>query len=212
MTDEDIGQSEAGGSEPDSNEGQQPGVPDGARETARIEQDEAAWQEFLETISLFESLTPEELREIYQATDVRTLAPEETLFQQGDDARSMFAVRDGALEVRSSSPAGEDVVLAELGAGAVVGEMSIIGGGKRSATVRAAAETTLMELSREQFEQLRDQTRPVAYKIMVQLARLLERRRRETESRIDEVFEDPAAHIEQFEDQVHDLIAQLRKV
>lgn len=201
MTDEESGESRARG-----------GERDGARETARIEAMDAAWREFLETISLFESLTPEELREIYQATDVRSLEREETLFEQGDEARSMYAVRDGALEVRSSSPAGEDVVLAELGSGAVVGEMSLIGGGKRSATVRAASETTLMELSREQFEQLRDQTRPVAYKIMVQLARLLERRRRETESRIDEVFEDPAAHIEQFEDQVHDLIAQLRKV
>jgi CRP-like cAMP-binding protein len=191
---------------------QQSDQPEGVRETAKIDGEFAAFTSFLESISLFEELTPEELREIYQATRTRRLDAGETLFNQGDAAESMFAVRDGSLEVRSSSPSGEDVVLAELESGTIVGEMSIIGGGRRSATVQAASQTHLLELSRQQFEQLRQNGRPVAYKIMMRLARLLERRRRQTESRIDEVFEDPGAHIEQFEDQVHDLIAQLRKV
>lgn len=188
------------------------GVPAGARETVNIDGELAEFTSFLESIPLFENLTPEELREVYRATEFRELKEGETLFEQGDEAESMFALRDGQLEVRSSSPSGEDVVLAELDAGTIVGEMSIIGGGRRSATVEAATSSMLIELSRRQFDQLRDDDRPVAYKIMMQLARLLEKRRRETESRIDDVFEDPGSHIEQFEDQVHDLIAQLRKV
>lgn len=185
---------------------------EGVRETETMDGDLAEFTSFLESISLFEALTPEELREIYHAARTRQLESGERLFEQGDSAESMYAVREGALEVRSSSPSGEEVVLAELESGTIVGEMSIIGGGRRSATVEASAPTELLELTREQFEQLRSDGRPVAYKIMMRLARLLERRRRETESRIDEVFEDPGAHIEQFEDQVHDLIAQLRKV
>ena len=167
--------------------------------------------ELLRTCELFGDLTPEELREIVQVSEYMALEPGECLFEQGESAEAMFVVADGRLQVRSRTPVGEEVVLAELEAGAIVGEMSIIGGGERSASVEALEEANLFRLARDSFEALRAQNRPAAYKLILRLARMLGDRRRNTDARIQEVFEDPAEHLEDFETQVHEMLGQIRK-
>lgn len=167
--------------------------------------------EWLGELSLFETLGPDELEEIADLCESRRLEAGETLFEQGDPARGLYALESGRLEVRAVSPAGEDVRLAELDGGSIVGEMSIIGGGKRSATVEALEESRLVELQRSAFEQLRSQGRPSAYRLILRLARVLGDRRRQTDARVRDVFEDPGEHLEEFEDQVHEMLGQIHK-
>ena len=69
------------------------------------------------------------------------------LFRAGDVADSVFVVTSGRLEV----VAGEHVIR-ELGAGAVVGELSLLTEGTRSASVRARRDSTLQEIARPSFE------------------------------------------------------------
>lgn len=160
---------------------------------------------------IFEGLTPEEIREIIQLAEYRALDKGDFLFEEGDPSDALYVVADGAMEVRSQTPGGESTVLAELGPGSVVGEMSLLGGGERSATVEALREVELFRVSRSAFDSLRSQNRPVAYKLIMRLARLLGERRRETDARIQEVFRDPAEHLESFEEQVHEMLGQLKK-
>ena len=106
---------------------------------------------------------------------------------------------------------GEDIVLAVLGSGTIVGELALIDGGPRSATVEALGDCDIYRLTRESFDALRAARNPAAYKVILNLASTVDARRRQTEARINEVFEDPAQHIDQFEGQVHDMLARLRK-
>jgi CRP-like cAMP-binding protein len=182
-----------------------------AGETTEMEAHQSEAAELFRSSELFEGLTPEEVREIIHVSERRSLEADEWLFEQGDDAEALFVVDEGDLEVISRTEVGEEVVLAQLGSEAVVGEMSIIGGGTRSASVVARSETELFRLSREAFQSLRDQDRPAAYKIIVRLAKTLGDRRRRTDARIQEVFDDPAEHLEQFEEQVHEMLGQIRK-
>ena len=133
------------------------------------------------------------------------------LFEQGDQSDALFIVGHGELEVVGRSEMGEKVVLAILGQGTVVGEMSLIEGGPRSATVRSVSECDIFRLEREAFDKLRAQRRPVAYKVILGLAATVGERRRQTDARIQEVFNDPASHIDAFESQLHEMVGRLRK-
>lgn len=161
---------------------------------------------------LFEDLEPDEIREIVQAAEKMPLQAGDVLFHQGDDAAAMYILQSGEVQVRAASPMGEDIVLAVLGSGTVVGELALIDGGPRSATVDALSDCDVYRLDRGAFNALRRQRRHAAYKVILRLAATVDDRRRQAEARIDEVFEDPEQHIDTFQSQVHELLARLRKV
>ena len=71
----------------------------------------------------------------------------DTLFRQGEDADSLYIVLEGKLSVRlEQSGDAEDQLLNELHAGDVVGEVALVAGGKRSATVVAEEPSKLARL------------------------------------------------------------------
>ncbi len=164
------------------------------------------------TTALFMNLATEEIRELLRVAERITLESGEALFSQGEEASALYVLQSGEVQVRAASELGEDIVLAMLGPGSVIGELALIDGGPRSATVEAISDCLVYRLEREAFDALREQRRPAAYKVILGLAASVDARRRQAEARIAEVFEDPAQHIDQFESQVHDMLARLRKV
>lgn len=162
-------------------------------------------------IELFGELTGGSVDEIAEIAEPVHLESGEVLFEQGDQSEAMYVLASGRLEVRAETELGDEVDLAELGPGEIVGEMSLIEGGERSASVRAVESSRLFELRRRDFERMRAEGRRAAYELLLGLARLLGRRRREAEDRVRDVFEDPEAHLEAFEQQVYTAIGRLRK-
>ncbi|MEM1347525.1 MAG: cyclic nucleotide-binding domain-containing protein [Myxococcota bacterium] len=161
---------------------------------------------------LFEGLDPEEIREIVNAAEKMPLQAGDVLFKQGTAAEALYIVQSGEIQVRAVSGGGEDVVLAVLGSSTAVGELALLDGGERSATVEALSDCDVYRLSRAAFNQLRDAQSSAAYKVILRIAAMVDGRRRQTQARINEVFEDPEQHIELFSSQVHDMLARLRKV
>lgn len=162
-------------------------------------------------IELFASLSGDEVRKVLRVCDHIHFDAGERLFEQGDDADALFIISQGELEVIGQSPMGEKVVFAILGPGTVVGEMSLIEGGPRSATVEAVSPCEIFRLSRETFDAMRQQDAPAAYKIILSLAATVDQRRRETDARVRQVFEDPDSHIDEFESQLHEMLGRMRK-
>lgn len=78
----------------------------------------------------------------------------EVLFNQGDQGDSLYIVVNGRLRVVWTDPEGVETTLAELGAGEAVGEMAVISGEPRSATVYAARDTELARLSRASVDRV----------------------------------------------------------
>ncbi len=166
--------------------------------------------EFLRTIPLFEKLDQAELKEVLRRTDPFYVEAGKTLFEQGDEASGMYVLERGEVEVRVRSDEGHDVVLAHLSNGAVIGEMALLSGGPRSATVVSVSQTQGFFLSRAEFEGLRKRGRSCAYKIVLQLARILDARLRQLEERFQQLKQDPevARHLE--EKSTSELIARAR--
>ena len=108
------------------------------------------------------------------ATTMR-LKADEILFLAGDAGDGCYRVEDGLLKVTMVSRAGSERILAFLGHGAIVGEMSIIDGLPRSASVVAVRAAVLSFLSRAAFEDFANK-HPEIYKSLVTLiaARLRE--------------------------------------
>lgn len=163
-------------------------------------------------LELFDALSPAEVGEIVDICEVLKMNSGERLFRQGDEANALYIVASGGVQVKSTTPAGAEVVLAKLGAGSVVGEMSLIAGGVRSATVDVIGEATILRLSHGAFDALRKAGSMAAYRVVLRLARILGERRRSTEARVKQVFSDPAEFLEDFESQVHEMLGRLKKV
>jgi CRP/FNR family transcriptional regulator len=75
----------------------------------------------------------------------------ETLFERGDAGDGCYWLRRGVLTVSVASANGEQRILAILGAGAIVGEIAMIDGRPRSASVRAVRDCVLTFVSRAAF-------------------------------------------------------------
>ena len=75
------------------------------------------------------------------------LAAGDVLFHEGDDADGLYVVKAGRLDVVVGGS-----VVRQMGAGAVIGELALLTGGTRSATIRARRDCRLLRVSRAAFE------------------------------------------------------------
>lgn len=100
-----------------------------------------------------------------------------TLFQAGDVGNGCYRVEEGLLKVTMESRSGNEQILTFLGPGAIVGELSMIDGLPRSASVTAVRDSTLSFVRRATFKQFAGK-HPDVYRTLVTL---LARRLRKTD-------------------------------
>jgi CRP-like cAMP-binding protein len=96
---------------------------------------------------ILQSLSDEESRRLSERVHVRVFATGEAVVRQGDPGSSLFIVMQGELKV---SIDGEQV--GTLAGGEIFGEMSLLTGENRKATVTAATEAHLVEILKEDIE------------------------------------------------------------
>jgi len=126
---------------------------------------------------LFSALSPAAISDLESELEMFTLYGGEVLFRQGDIGDSMSIVIRGRVRVTVDDKNGKANIVTELGAGELIGEMAVVTGESRSATVEAIRDTHIAKLSRSSFE--RFMTRhPLAAVQMV--SRKLARRLQET--------------------------------
>jgi small-conductance mechanosensitive channel/CRP-like cAMP-binding protein len=109
----------------------------------------------LANVDLFQTLTPEARRALAHDAADHLFAAGEAIVRQGDQGSSMFVVLKGAVTVRLE-PSGQEV--ATIAAGGFFGEMSMLTGEPRSATVRAASDVQALEIAAEDMRRLAQAT------------------------------------------------------
>jgi CRP/FNR family transcriptional regulator, cyclic AMP receptor protein len=97
-----------------------------------------------------------------------SLSADETLFLAGDTGDGCYRVDDGLLKASILSPTGSERILAIFGAGAMIGELSMIDGAPRSASVTALRDAKLQFVSRPSFDAFGTDN-PDVYKHLVAL-------------------------------------------
>ena len=101
--------------------------------------------------AILSGISADKRRELVGRFEPRTFARGERLVQQGQAPSSLYLLASGTVQVRSRDAAGEQTVLAELGPGDVVGEISLVLRRPASADVVALSAVLALALSREQF-------------------------------------------------------------
>ncbi|GAA2162794.1 MFS transporter [Pedococcus bigeumensis] len=102
--------------------------------------------------SLMHELGPDGRELVERSGELVRLHAGETLFAAGDPAGAAYSVRSGRVDVLTA-----DARVRSLGAGDVIGELSMLTGGVRSATVRARRDSVLMRIAPEAFDHALDE-------------------------------------------------------
>ncbi len=104
---------------------------------------------------IFRKLSDPECRWLAYVLRPIVLGPMERILIQGRSGSSLFLVVEGEFEVLVRQPNGKDLLVARVGGGATLGEMSLLTGAPRSATVRAAAAGgVVVEIGKDQYQPL----------------------------------------------------------
>ena len=126
---------------------------------------------FLQNHNIFKDLIPQELDIIKKFMKMTEADMGQVIFKQGSAAESMCLVLSGELEVLKAAKDGNQVKIAIVGDGQSVGEMALVDGMVRSATVKAAMLTTIVVLKRSAFDEIMQQYPRIAAKLMKGIAR-----------------------------------------
>jgi CRP/FNR family transcriptional regulator, cyclic AMP receptor protein len=129
----------------------------------------ASSSELLGTLPLFAGLAPDELGDLARVAQPFHLLRGEQLFRQGEPADGLYVIESGVLESVARLPAEQELSLAAIGPGEVIGELALVGGGSRTATVRAVEPTAGLVIERGAFDSLRASLRPGARAVMRRL-------------------------------------------
>ncbi|HPU40100.1 MAG TPA: cyclic nucleotide-binding domain-containing protein [Microthrixaceae bacterium] len=124
--------------------------------------------EHLLRIPLFAGCSTRDLDRLARATDEVTLSMGTALTRQGDIGREAFVLLSGTAEVQR-----DGATVAELGPGAVIGELALLDGGPRTATVVATTDVGVIVLNRPAFNAMLDEIPTLAHQLLVTLAHRL---------------------------------------
>jgi len=124
--------------------------------------------DLLRNVPLFRRLSQSHLNVIARHTDAHQARQGAVLTKQGQHAQEAFVIVDGRARVEVGGKA-----IAELGAGDFIGELSLIDGKPRTATVIAQTPMTLLVVRRRDFRSLRDTVPGLQEKLLVTLCERL---------------------------------------
>jgi CRP-like cAMP-binding protein len=143
-------------------------------------------REILAGSPLFDNLLPNELVMVAELFSVREYAAGDLVFNEGDVGDSMYVIAKGSVEILRKNAKGELGVIATLETPQFFGEMSLIDKEYRSATVRAKTDATLLQLTNENLHIFAKNYRNGFTWVVVNIARVLSSRLRETNRRLAE--------------------------
>ncbi|MEW6102388.1 MAG: Crp/Fnr family transcriptional regulator [bacterium] len=107
--------------------------------------------DFLRLIPIFSSLSPKELQGLSEIADIRTYKKNSLFFAKNDLATYLFIVKKGSAKVIIEHEDGREVILSILYSRDIFGEMSLLDGRPRSATVIAKDDCEVLLIARFKF-------------------------------------------------------------
>lgn len=152
-------------------------------------------------------LTPEERAELIEDTrwvadftwpqvlrladfiDIYKIGAGEILYTEGNHELYMGLIAEGFVGVRKQDMGGNIKVIAKLGPGKTFGEMSLIDGQPRSASVKTESKIVLLTLKKENFDLLIDQAPKLAVQVILKISKLMSERLRQTSGRLIDYLE-----------------------
>lgn len=148
------------------------------RKASKHEEAIARRAEALRRIDLFKSLHPEEIQRLATRLVPAPFTEGEVMSRQGAEAHWLYLIVDGRADVMVAGEKGRRRKVAELGPGEVFGEMGLMTGEPRTATVIARTDVDCYRLDKEAFQDIVRQRPGIAQEI----SRIIAERRAELDA------------------------------
>ncbi len=145
---------------------------------------------FLRQLGLLQSLTDAEFVTLAGLLDEESFEDGDVICQEGAKAQGLYILASGRINVCKQLVGDQAQVLATLRPGAMVGEVSLIDGGRRSASCLASGETTLFTLSFSDFERLFSTNNPLAFRFIEIIGIDLSLRLRTADDQFADIFDE----------------------
>jgi HD-GYP domain-containing protein (c-di-GMP phosphodiesterase class II) len=126
---------------------------------------------FISSIPIFYKLPPDSIRAIMEKCQVISARADETIFSEGDPGDSFYMIREGHCKTVRRDDKGE-MVLSVMETGEGFGEMALLLGKPRSATIKAVDDCTLVRLMASDLKKLTLENQ----ELLIQMNRLMEQR------------------------------------
>jgi len=136
----------------------------------------------LRNVPLFSGLDESELQRLSQVAMRRRAGRNEQVVRAGEDAESLIVLLTGRAKVTNFDEEGREIILAWLGPGEFFGEMGLIDGSPRSASVVAVEPCELLTIGKTEFQRCMQENFQVAQKLMQILVSRLREADRNIES------------------------------
>lgn len=136
--------------------------------------------ELIGRVPLFEALSADELERISAVAVPRAFPKGVRVFHEGDKSDACYVVRAGDLRVTREHSDGRAIALATLGPGDFFGELAMLDGGSRSASVETLTDAELLALPAGDMRRVIAEHGDIAAKLIVAITRRL----RETNERV----------------------------
>lgn len=125
----------------------------------------------LKNITLFSALAEDQLQEIASIISEKGYRKNEVVFHQGDPGSVLFIIQSGAVKISLMDDQGKEVILKMLYENDFFGEMSLLDGNFRSATITALEDTVALKINREDFVRLIQRFPSLALNMLVAMSR-----------------------------------------
>ena len=127
--------------------------------------DAREWTNVLAEIPLFAGLSNRDLRRVASVATIKRFHEQTEIIRAGEPGDAMYIVLDGTVTVRRRG-----LRSADFGIGSVFGEMSLLDGGPRSASVYAAEPVACLRIARPRFAKLLRSEPGIALALLEELA------------------------------------------
>jgi CRP/FNR family transcriptional regulator, cyclic AMP receptor protein len=138
-----------------------------------MEEDREANVALLQRVPLFSKLSREDLEQISRVAVARNYPRGVRVFHEGDRSDACYIVRSGDLRVTREHPDGRAIALATLGPGDIFGELAMLDGEARSASVEALSPCELLALPAGDVRRMLQSSSEITVKLVVALTRRL---------------------------------------
>src|SRR6476469_9905683 len=129
--------------------------------------------ELLRSVPLFSDLEQEELERFSRVAVPRTFPASTRVFHEGDHSDACYIVRTGSFRVTREHSDGRAITLATLGPGDIFGELAMLDGEVRSASVEALVDGELLALPAGEVRALLARHPEISVKLVAALVRRL---------------------------------------
>jgi CRP-like cAMP-binding protein len=124
-------------------------------------------------ISPIATITSDDLmREFFRSKEI-SYSPGTTIFKEGSKAKCCYLITQGKVQITKRAKPGGSIQLAQVAAGEFLGEMAMLSGDKRSASVVALTNVKAIVVQYDEFEMLLKEEHPFAARLSFHLAHVL---------------------------------------